>query len=157
MPGKPAPGLFARILTNLRHRSGVRHQQEVFVGEDEHGNRYFERRADPSKDLKAQRRLEPRDSDQFKAPTVPVEWTTWLQHRRKEPPTTEEREQNYVKMIIIQQRAKELEEKRRMENPEPEKEEDITQINKNTAFPKYADYDEIIKKVEEGDDTGSKK
>ena len=35
---------------------------------------FFE--TDPTKDLKAQRRLEPRDSDQFKAPTVPVEWTS---------------------------------------------------------------------------------
>ena len=29
---------------------------------------------DPANDVKAQRRLEPRDDDQFKVPTVPVEW-----------------------------------------------------------------------------------
>ncbi|KAI0213855.1 hypothetical protein LSAT2_001033 [Lamellibrachia satsuma] len=118
--------------------------------------------SDPANDVKAQRRLEPRDDDQFKVPTVPVEWMTWLQHRRKEPPTTEEREQNYVKMIITQQRAKELEDKRRVEDPEPDKEVDISQLNKKMSFPRYADYDEIVKKAEEGtdcpsDDTDSKK
>ena len=38
-------GFFARIMRNVREKRKIRELQkkELFVGEDEHGNKYFER------------------------------------------------------------------------------------------------------------------
>ncbi|KAL3868899.1 hypothetical protein ACJMK2_041655 [Sinanodonta woodiana] len=94
------------LKTSLYHS---RKQKEYFMGQDQYGNKYFEKKAEPSQNLRGSRYVLPQSKDLFEVPEIPTEWNAWLRHRRVEPPTEEEIEKNFLTMVRTQQRAKELE------------------------------------------------
>ncbi|ELU04629.1 hypothetical protein CAPTEDRAFT_198078 [Capitella teleta] len=154
------PSRILAALKDLRHTFRLVRQQENFVGEDEHGNRYYEKPSDSTKNLRKFRRVLPRSKDQFEVPKVPVEWmsmfsssitkslltsyTAWLQGRRIEAPSEEERQRNYVLKLKTLRRAEELEEKRMVEDAERDAQKaQMTSLKQGSEFPRYEEYEQI--------------
>lgn len=143
-------GIIARIWHGLQ-KSLMRESQVVkMVGEDHLGNKYFEKLADPARNRRASRWVEPRDASQSADPTfipeVPMEWEAWLRRRRNNPPTQEEIDMNYAIGLRTQMYAKELEEKmnssREPAATNKSYTETITQGHFTSEFPKYEDYEQ---------------
>jgi len=142
---------------NIKKSFVIFRSKDQFVGSDEFGNKYFEKPYDAKYDIKAQRRIEPKDPDQFTVPTVPVEWMTWLQGRRSEPPTEQEREKNRMNTLRTLNRAEELQKNRQEElNQIAATDENTSTPQQKTsqqgsAFPVYPGFE-----VTPGDDKKSK-
>ncbi|KAK3590408.1 hypothetical protein CHS0354_008760 [Potamilus streckersoni] len=108
------PGYLAQLWQNLKTSVYyARKQKEHFMGQDQYGNKYFEKEADPSRNLRGSRYVLPPSKDLFQVPEIPTEWNAWLRKRRVNPPTEEEIEKNFLTMVRTQQRAKELEKSNR--------------------------------------------
>lgn len=138
------PGVIGLIWKNIKKTLLAAKQAEQYIGKDDYGNRYYEKLADPEKELKRQRRVESTDPDLAKVPDVPVEWMTWLQGRRHSPPTTEEIQKNYVTLAKTLYRAQELEDSRADEDlqSDMEKKEEISKpSNTGQKFPVYSGFE----------------
>ncbi|XP_064606706.1 NADH dehydrogenase [ubiquinone] 1 alpha subcomplex assembly factor 2-like [Liolophura sinensis] len=103
--------VLGQVLKNLRNSFSAPKQTVTLVGEDHLGNRYFLKEADPKRNLRGGRWVEPVNNDQFKPPEVPVEWEAWLRGRRDDPPTQQELDKNHALMLRTLRRAQELEDK----------------------------------------------
>lgn len=128
------------------------------MGTDLHGNKYFEKAADPSVGRrKAARYFEPvdvstvgplflfpnqfcfpRQKNEFEAERSP-EWEAWLRGRRAEPPTQDEMLRNKAFMEMKQQKAKALEDGQvKVEEPQ------LLEAKRGPeSFPTYGDEYEI--------------
>jgi NADH:ubiquinone oxidoreductase subunit len=138
------PGRLSQMWTNLKKSLVIFRSKDQYIGSDEFGNKYFEKLYDAKNDIKAQRRVEPKDPDQFKVPTVPVEWMTWLQGRRSDPPTEQEREANKVTTLKTLGRSEKLA-RHRMEESKKNEMEDTTllkpQQKSSSQFPVYPGFE----------------
>ncbi|XP_062576758.1 NADH dehydrogenase [ubiquinone] 1 alpha subcomplex assembly factor 2-like [Saccostrea cucullata] len=146
-------GVFGNIWKRFRGKKES--DEQFFVGEDQHGNRYYEKQPFPDASVRITRRwikyygVADEDSKKDAIPFVPedaeipVEWKSWLQKKRKSPPLIEEILKNEALKLRTIQRAKELEEKERAvsssesvsSSPNPFKEEE---------FPVYPEYETKI-------------
>ncbi|XP_061182427.1 NADH dehydrogenase [ubiquinone] 1 alpha subcomplex assembly factor 2-like [Saccostrea echinata] len=146
-------GVFGNILKRFRGKKES--DEQFFVGEDQHGNRYYEKQPSPDASVRITRRwikyygVTDEDIQKEEIPFVPadaeipVEWKSWLQKKRKSPPLIEEILKNEAIKLRTIQRAKELEEKERAlsgsgsvpSSPNPFKDEE---------FPVYPEYETKI-------------
>lgn len=141
-------GNLSRIFTNLKNSFFIAKQSNDYVGSDQFGNEYYEKIADPERNVRGQRYIKERGgASPQDIPDVPVEWDAWLRGRRKNPPTEEEIKQNYVKMMQKKMRAQRIESKfsdtKADEEPKPDAiTETIVSNNPKTPFPKYEDFED---------------
>lgn len=133
-------GLLGQMWQNIKKSLLIYRTNDLFMGSDQHGNRYFERPEDLSRGIKRQRRVEPLNPDQFNVPKVPVEWMTWLQGRRLNPPTEDEIEKNLITSARTQMRAQELEKQKQAADNE-EIEERMEPFQAKSKFPVYEGYE----------------
>ncbi|XP_029640994.2 NADH dehydrogenase [ubiquinone] 1 alpha subcomplex assembly factor 2 isoform X1 [Octopus sinensis] len=135
-------GLFKNSLYSVR-------QQKRIIGNDYFGNVYYEKEANPSRNLKGARWVERADGDQMTPPDMPVEWEAWIRGKRQNPPTEEEIQRNYAKMMKTIHRAKELEQK--YASASPKFEENVLPRTRR-EFPEYPEYEIIPGEKTETDD-----
>uniref|UniRef100_A0A0L8GSN0 NADH dehydrogenase [ubiquinone] 1 alpha subcomplex subunit 12 n=2 Tax=Octopus bimaculoides TaxID=37653 RepID=A0A0L8GSN0_OCTBM len=136
-------GLFKNSLYSVK-------QQQRIIGKDHFGNVYYEKEANPSRNLRGARWVEPADGDQMTPPDMPIEWEAWIRGKRQNPPTEEEIQRNYAKMMRTIQRAKELDQKYASASPKSE-EKVLSQTPRK--FPEYPEYEIIPGKKTETDGT----
>ena len=106
------------------------------MGEDYHGNKFFEIPADPANGRrKTARYFEPQDKSDFEQ-EIPAEWEAWLRGRKVEPPSTEELMRNLAIMKLKQKNAALLEQTHA-------KDKDIklveTPVKGFESYPSYGD------------------
>ncbi|XP_041356800.1 NADH dehydrogenase [ubiquinone] 1 alpha subcomplex assembly factor 2-like [Gigantopelta aegis] len=139
-------GIFERIFKNLRISLHAPRQPVKLVGTDHLGNKYYEKDTIPGTGLRPSRWVEPLDPDQFRVPEVPTEWNSWLNRRRADPPSQEEIDMNYAIMMRTIERAKQLEEKAKLESttsdlPSPDYTAKVNPESQKTRFPTYKEYE----------------
>jgi len=149
MSGRSLGEVWKTVWLNFKQSFNRGHASDIFVGKDQHGNRYFEKIADQSRDHRHQRRVETPCDDPTVVPELPVEWIAWLRGRRAHPPTEEEIASNAASSKEILARAQELEqeENRALNRPSAKSTFKTAAASK---FPIYTDYDA------EGDDSRDK-
>lgn len=116
------------ILGNFFNRFNKKESDDKFlVGEDPHGNTYYEKPPSPEasrqvpkrwikyNDAMSKKYTEENRHFLFTDAPIPVEWRAWLQLKRKSAPTLEEVIRNEAIKLRTIQRAKELEEKEKEE------------------------------------------
>lgn len=141
--------IFGWLWNIFKNSLGALKQKTEVVGKDHLGNTYYEKFADPTRNLKGARWVETDHGDQFVAPDIPVEWEAWLRKKRDIAPTEEEIAQNYAIMQRTLRRAKESEEKLKKLADGSEEEtvkkhfQEDTTADISTKFPEYPEY-EII-------------
>lgn len=97
--------IFQNFMKSIRPREF----QGSLMGTDLFGNKYWEKKADPSVGRrKPSRYFVPLDKDAFDQEIAP-EWEAWLRGRRNDPPTLEELNYNKAFMEMKQKKAKGLE------------------------------------------------
>merc|ERR1711976_23056 len=119
-------------------------RKEIFVGQDEHGNKYYETIFTGSlQNKKPKRHVQGISRDLFEVPSVPVEWMTWLQGRRDDPPTDEERTRNYATMVKTLKRADDLQQERMGEDiqKDAEKANEVVIPEEEAKFPERKEYE----------------
>lgn len=137
------------VLRNVINSFFKSKQTKTLVGTDDRGNKYYERPADKTHNLRGARWVEPLNTDTV--PDVPTAWDAWLRNKRFSPPTQEEIDKNMMTMLRTQARAKELEEKEQLEKYQEDEERkkveanlgdfmnNVTRETGKREFPKYDD------------------
>lgn len=134
--------LFKIIIQNFLKSIRPRKFEGTLMGEDYHGNRYFEIAADPANGRrKVSRYFEPREKNAFDQ-ELTAEWEAWLRGRRQEPPTDQELIRNLAIMKLKQKNAKELDVKHG-KNELQEINAGKPEVRGFESFPTYGDEYEI--------------
>ncbi|XP_042225546.1 NADH dehydrogenase [ubiquinone] 1 alpha subcomplex assembly factor 2-like [Homarus americanus] len=123
---------FKHFLNSLKPRQTAR----VYVGDDYHGNKYYEIPADPSRGKRhPQRWYVPPVDMRYDQEHMPAEWDAWLRNRRPEPPGESELRENLTIATMKKQNADKLEEKY------IKKPDSTTKESAKPSYPVYDDYE----------------
>lgn len=121
---------FRSFLESFKPRTATRE----LIGEDRHGNQYFEEKPTAASYRKKPHRYYlPASGEEDFDQALPAEWEAWLRGRRKLPPSPEELAKNYEIMLMKKENAKKLEAER-----QGSKLLDVPSTPKGfDSFPKY--------------------
>ena len=127
---------------------GLKAPKGKLMGEDRHGNKYFQR--DPyekDRNPKPKRWIERKISDDnisepyLEEFDVPLEWRAWLQFKRHSPPTEAEIQRNIAMMNRTKMRALEVEQREAEERREMGLEPIDTLTAGDSEFPIYPEFE----------------
>lgn len=123
---------FKHFLNSLKPRSSP----GVLVGSDQHGNKYYEIAADPSRGKRYPKRwLVPVSEAKYREEMISFEWNAWLRNRRAEPPSESEIVGNVAYSKMLKENADKLDEK------EGKKVDTSAKHTNMTSFPVYEEYE----------------
>ncbi|XP_071520200.1 NADH dehydrogenase [ubiquinone] 1 alpha subcomplex assembly factor 2 [Panulirus ornatus] len=132
MSGKTR-SLFGTAFRHFLNSLKPRQVEGKFVGDDYHGNKYYEIPADPSRGKRHPRRwfvppVEMRHEQDY----MPAEWDAWLRNRRVDPPSELELKENLTVAMMKKANAEKLAEKEGKKH---------ISVAEQSSFPQYDDYE----------------
>lgn len=132
----PTRSLFGVVLKNFVNSFKPRQTKGKLVGDDYHGNKYYEIAADPSRGKRHPRRwYVPPVEMRYDQENMPAEWDAWLRLRRDNAPSEDELKGNLTLAIMKKDNADKISEKEGKRIDKPDTHSDMS------SFPIYDDFE----------------